>query len=223
MTARVTRWVSVGAVAGAAAALAIDAASFRVPPQQGGRSMTGSSSVGSVSPSVIASWTAHGTDDGVVDSRLARLPVPPPPPAAGPPLPRGGRAVVPPPGVAVARPLFDSVTSVLDFMVLWRWPGQAPEMTHGDGGQSGPGIVVRRHRIVAGGRELHVDQDTQAGTALVDGVVLVQLAGANVLMLDVGEQQVTVAGTATIAPYAGSDAVEAAIAQSPVVAAFVNR
>jgi hypothetical protein len=76
--------------------------------------------------------------------------------------------------------------------------------------------------VVEGGRELRVEHDSRAGTALLDGVVLVPLAGANVLMLDVGEQEVTVAATATVKRYTGRDAVEAAMAQSAEVAAFVG-
>jgi hypothetical protein len=66
---------------------------------------------------------------------------------------------------------------------------------------------------------LRVEHDPRAATALLDAVVLVPLAGANV---DFGEHAVTVAGTATIARYRAPDAVEAAMAQSAAVAAFVG-
>jgi hypothetical protein len=209
------------AAAGAVAVLSIVAASSRLPQQPTTGSFgvdSSSSSVGPVSASVIGSWTAHGANDVRIDAAPA-------PSLEGPPLdrelPKGGVAVAPPAGTTV-RPFDFDRDWMLDLLVLWRWPGHAPEMTQGGGGDRGPGIERVVHRIVAGGRELRVDHDPRAGTALLDGVVLVQLAGANVLMLDVGEQEVTVAGTATIPRYASRDAVEAAIASSAEVAAFVG-
>jgi len=107
--------------------------------------------------------------------------------------------------------------------VLWRWPGRAPDMTEGGGGESGPGIRFVPYRIVVeSSRELRVEHDTELGTVRLDGIALVELGGANVLLLDVGEQEVTVSGMATIPPFAAPDAVEAAKAASADIAAFVG-
>jgi hypothetical protein len=88
-----------------------------------------------------------------------------------------------------------------------------------------PGGSANVHRITVGDRELRVVFDAKAGTAQVVDGPLVQLNGANVLMLDVGERDVRVAGTATVDSrytHPDEDPIEAVIARSPEVAAFVN-
>ena len=192
MTARVT-WV---VAASAVAVFSIVAAAARAPQQTSDRQDSFSSGVGPVSPSVIGSWQAHGADDGPIAS-LRSTPL-----AAATLLPGG--------------------EWVLDFLVLWRWPGKAPEMTEGGGGETGrAGGVV--HRIVADGRELRVVFDPQQATVLVNGVI-VPLDGANVLMLDVEETGVRVEGLASVEPRYSSpaDVVETVMARSTRVAAFVS-
>jgi hypothetical protein len=168
-----------------------------------------------VSPSVIGSWQAHGAADGPI----APLRFAPAPEATAPA--RGGRIVSEaPPGVGAA--ILPNGDWMLDFLVLWRWPGQAPEMAQGGGGEAGrPGGVV--HRIVVDGRELRVVFDPQQRTVLVNRVI-VRLDGANVLMLDVEETGVRVEGLATVEPRfpARTDAAEMVIARSASVMEFVS-
>jgi hypothetical protein len=157
-----------------------------------------SATAGPVSPSVIGSLQAHGANDSVIDNAA---------PAALPPPPIGQ-------------------DWVLDLLVLWRWPGQAPELSQSAvGGEvSGADNV---HRIVVADRDLHVRFDPHAGTARVGNGPVVRLNGANVLMLEVGKADVTVAGTAMVDPrYSsdpGNDPMATLIARSPEVAAFTNR
>lgn len=83
------------------------------------------------------------------------------------------------------------------------------------------------HRIVAGNREFSVQFDPQADTARLRDGTLVPLKGANVLLLDVGEQDVTVVGAVSVDARHRTDMNEnlmtLLIEQSPEVAAFVNR
>jgi hypothetical protein len=178
-----------------------------------------SGSVGAVSASVIAAWRARGAEngEGVRVELLPTLSLAGAQPLAG----RTGRPPddMPPP----TRTIFEREW-MLDLLVLWRWPGRAPEMTDGGGSDSGPGLNVVPYRIaVEGGRELRVEHDIEAETVRLNGAArVVELAGANVLMLDVGEHEARVAGTATIPRFAVPDAVEAAKAASGEVAAFVG-
>ena len=182
----------------------------RVVPEQ-----AFSSSVGPVSASVIAAWRAHGAANG----EGVRVELTPPLVSAQP----FGRAGRPPDGVPLPAGTMLNRDWILDLLVLWRWPGRAPDVTDGGGGESGPGIRFVPYRIVVeGGRELRVEHDIEVGTVRLDGVVLLELAGANVLMLDVGEREVTVSGTATVPRFTVPDAVEAAKAASADVAAFVG-
>lgn len=172
MASRLT-WV---AAAGAVAVLSIVAASSR-SQQERARvdARSSSSSVGPVSVSVIASWSASGADDVPKETAPSSLQVEP--------AEKGGGVAVAPPAGTTVRPFDFDREWTLDFLVLWRWPGQAPETTQGGGGDRGPGIARIGHRIVVeGGRELRVDYDSRAGTALLDGVVLVPLADANVML-----------------------------------------
>jgi hypothetical protein len=206
--------VTWAAVASAVALFSFAAAGSRLPQQASDRRESFSSSVGPVSPSVIGSWQAHGADDGPI-APLRYAPIEATAPAQGGPIVNWA-----PPGVAAT--FLPNRDWMLDFLVLWRWPGQAPEMTQGGGGETGrPGGVM--HRIVAGERELRVVFDPQKGTVLVDGVIL-PLNGANVLMLDVEETGVRVVGLASVPRYSSpADAVDTAwMARSPSVAAFLS-
>jgi hypothetical protein len=211
MTAR-AKWI---AVASAVAAFSIIASGSRLPqqPQQpGDRRESFGSSTGRVSPSVIGSWTAHGADDGpIVPTRSPALEV------AG----RGGRITTAAPPGAIPKGLLHG-DWVLDVLVLWRWPGEAPEIAESGGGDVGPtGPVL--HRFVAGGREFRVEHNRQTGTVVVDGAV-VPLEGAIVLMLDVEETRVRVSGLATVDPRFSlpGDPAQTVMARSPTVMAFVS-
>lgn len=213
MTAR-AKWI---AVASAVAVFSIVASGSRLPqqPQQtGDRRESFSNSTGPVSPSVIGSWHAHGADDGpIVPARSPTVEV------AG----RGGRnmTATSPGALAIPKGLIDG-DWVLDLLVLWRWPGAAPEMTESGGREVGPASPML-HRFVAGGREFQVERGSQPGTVIVDGAV-VPLEGAIVLMLDVEETRVRVSGLATVDPRFSrpSNPVETVMARSPTVMAFVS-
>jgi len=153
-----------------------------------------SSSVGPVSASVIAAWRAHGAENGE------------------------GVRVEQQPATIFER------AWILDLLVLWRWQGRAPDMAEGGGGDSGPGIRFVPYRVaVQGRRDLRVEHDIQTDTVRIDDATkAVRLAGANVLMLDVDEREVRVAGMAAIPRFEIPDAVEAAKAASADVAAFVG-
>jgi hypothetical protein len=211
MTPR-AKWI---AVASAVAVFSIVAYGSRLPqqPQQAGdRRESFASSTGPLSPSVIGSWTAHGADDGpIVVTRSPAIEV------AG----RGGRiTAVAPPG-SIPKGLLDG-DRVLDILVLWRWPGEAPEISESGGNDVTPtGPVL--HRFVAGGREFRVEHNRQQGTVVVDGTV-VPLEGANVLMLDVEDTRVRVSGLATVDPRfpRPGDPAQMVMARSPTVMAFVS-
>ena len=169
--------------------------------QTSGRSgqQSSSASVGAVSRSLIASWQAHGAGDAVIENA----------PASARPLP-------PPP--------IDGHDWMLDLLVLWHWPGDAPELRQGSVGDE-PGGARNIHRLTFGDRELRLEFDRQAGTARVVNGPRVDLKGANVLMLEVGEHDVTVSGTATVDPRYSSvpvpDPIAIVVSRSAKVAAFV--
>lgn len=209
MASRVT-WLIGGAVVvlSIAAAASLPVQQPQEPPP---RQDSSSRSVRPVSESVIGSWQAHGADDGPI----APLPSGPMVPAVSP---KGGRiTAAAPPGVA--RPAVLDQDWIIDLVVLWRWPGQAPPVSQGP---YELGDATNRHRILVGDRELRVEFDPQVGTALVDGV-LVPLNGANVLMLDVEETRVRLEGLATVEPRIAhfDDPVDTVMGRSPGVAAFV--
>lgn len=164
------------------------------------RSQSFGSSVGPVARSVIASWQAHGADDGVSFK-------------AGP------QDFVP-----IARQ--SDMEWILDLAVFWRWPGEAPAFQQGSVGDEVNGRE-NVHRIVVGNRELRVQFDPQADTAQIGDGPLVQLKGANVLMLDVGELDIKVVSTARVEARhrtdMDQDSMTLLIERSPEVAAFVNR
>ena len=215
MTSRVT-WL----VGGAAAALSIAAAAslpVQQPQQPPPRQESISTSTGPVNESVIASWQSHGAEDGPIA-------LPPSAPLVIPVEPSSKRGRITQPAPAdVERPSLLDQDWMLDLLVLWRWPGRAPDITQSGGGNVGAGPVVHRF-VVAGGRELRVAFDSRAGTVAVQGAAPRPLGGANVLMLRVDQQDVRVEGMATVDPrYAHlGDPVEAAIARSTDVAAFVG-
>jgi hypothetical protein len=158
-----------------------------------------SASVGAVSRSLIASWQAHGAADSVIEN-----------------APLSGRPLPPPP--------IDGQDWILDLLVLWHWRGDMPEMRQGSVGDD-TGGVRNVHRITVGDRELRLEFDRQAGTARVVNGPLVELKGANVLMLEVGEHDVTVSGTATVNPryssYPVPDPIATVVSRSAKVAEFV--
>ena len=77
---------------------------------------------------------------------------------------------------------------------------------------------------MAGGRELRVVFNPRAGSVAVQDAAPLPLDGADVLMLDVDAQTVRVEGMATVEPRFArlADPVDAAIARSAEVAAFVG-
>jgi hypothetical protein len=172
-----------------------------------------------VNESVIGSWQSHGADDGVI------APMPSAPGATpSQEAPKGGRITEPAPR-DIERPSALNQDWMLDLLVLWRWQGRAPQITQsGGGGDAGPGGPVVHRIVVNGGRELEVVFNRRAGTVAVQGGAPLHLNGANVLMLDVDSQTVRVEGLATVEPrYARlTDPVEAAIARSAEVAAFIG-
>jgi hypothetical protein len=217
-------WLTAGATT--IAVLTIIAAVPGLRLQTGGRygRQSFSSSVGPVSPSVIGSWQAHGADDFIIENASPNGPLPPTPvgssevSVSG----QGGANVLPPVGVTPVLPDDDWI---IDLVVLWRWPGQALPFSQGTVGDEVGGSATV-HRIIVDDRELRVRFDPQAGTAQIANGALVQLNGANVLMLDVGQREVRVAGTAMVDPRYPSDPgdpIATVIARSPEVAAFVNR
>ena len=216
-------WLTVGATT--VAVLTIVAAIPGLRLQTSGRygRQSFSSSVGPVSPSVIGSWQAHGAEDFIIENASPNHPFPPSSigssnvSVSG----QGGANVLPPVGVTPVLPDDDWI---IDLVVLWRWPGQAPPFSHGTVGDE-VGGSAKMHRIVVDDRELRVLFDPQAGTAQIVNGPLVQLNGANVLMLDVGQSEVTVAGMAMVEPRYPrdpGDPIPGVIARSPEVAAFVN-
>ena len=182
----------------AVAALTILSAGPEVRQQITGRSgqQSYSGSIGPVSPSVIGSWQAHGAGDFVTESASPSRPLPPTP---------------------------NGQDWILDLVVLWRWPGRAPPLRQGAVGDE-VGGAKNVHRIAVGDRELRVQFDPEASTAHIVNGPVVQLKGANVLMLDVRDRDVRVAGTALVDPRcrSGQDPVATVIERSPVVAAFVT-
>jgi len=220
-------WLTVGFIAVAVlTGMSVASNSTRLQTAARYGRQTFTSSVGSVSPSVIGSWQAHGANDFIVENAPPDLPLPSSPilsPIDSPPVAgtSGGANVPLPAGVTVVLPNGDRI---IDLVVLWRWPGQAPSFRQG-AVASEPGGSANVHRITVDDRDLRVVCDPKAGTAQVVDGPLVQLNGANVLMLDVGERDVMVAGTATVDPrytHPNDDPIEAVIARSPEVAAFVN-
>ncbi len=183
------------------------------PPRQESFSSGG----GPVTESVLASWQAHGADDGRI------VLTPSVPLVISPELwSTGGRNMELPPGVA-PPPVLDQ-DWMLDLLVLWRWPGQAPEITQSGGGDTGPAGPFLHRIVVDGGRELRILFNRRAGSVAVQDAAPLPLDGANVLMLDVDAHTVRAEGMATVEPrYARlADPVAVAIARSAEVAAFVR-
>jgi hypothetical protein len=185
----------------AATALTTLSAAPGLRQQIGGRygQQSRSASAGRASPSVIASWQAHGADDFVGQNTPSNRSLPPIP---------------------------TDQDWILDLMVLWRWHGQAPDLRQSSVGDE-VGGSRNVHRVMAGDRELRVQFDPQAGTAQIGNGPLIQLKGVNVLMLDVSERDVRVAGIAMVDPRyppdPAHDPIDVVITRSPEVAAFVNR
>lgn len=205
---------------GAAVALSIAAAPslpVQYPHERPPRQDSFSSGGGPVTESILASWQAHGADDGPI-APMPSVPVVIP----GKWSSGGGPNLEAPPGVT--RPPGLDQDWMLDLLVLWRWRGRAPEITHSGGGDAGPGGLFVHQIVVTGGRELRVVFDRRAGSAAVQNAAPLTLGGANVLMLDVDEETVRVEAVATVEPrYARlTDPFEAAIARSAEVAAFVG-
>jgi hypothetical protein len=208
-------------IGGAAVVLSIAAAAslpVQQPQEPPPRQDSLSSSAGLVAESVMASWQAHGADDGPIAPRTSVPLVLPSEPSS-----HGGRITQSAPS-DVERPSGLDQDWMLDLLVLWRWPGPAPELTQSGGGDAGPAGPFVHRIVVAGGRELRVVFDPRAGSVAVQDAPPLPLDGANVLMLDVEAQNVRVEGTATVeSRYAHlTDPVEMAIARSAEVAAFVR-
>src|SRR5688572_4222808 len=122
-------WLTAGVSAVAVLTIIAAVPGFRL--QTDGRYVRQSfgSSVGPVSPSVIGSWQAHGADDFVIENASPNRPLPDA--AIGRSevsVEGGGVNVLPPAGVAVVPPDDDLI---IDLVVLWRWPGQAPPFSQG--------------------------------------------------------------------------------------------
>lgn len=186
-------------------------------PQPPPRQQSFSSSAGPVTESVLGSWQAHGAEDGPIAPRPSVPLVIPAEPSS-----KGGRITERAPDMD--RSSLDQ-DWMLDLLVLWRWPGRAPDiMQSGGGGDAGSAGPFLHQIVVDGGRELRVVFDPRTGSVAVQGAAPLPLDGANVLMLDVDAQTVRVEGMATVEPrYAHlADPVEAAIARSVEVAAFIG-
>ena len=183
------------------------------PPRQESLSTGG----GPVTESVIASWQAHGVDDGPI-APLPRVPLMIPAGVSS----TGGRNVDLPPGVA--PPSVPDQDWMLDLLVLWRWRGLAPEIIRSGGGDAGPAGPFVHLIVVTGGRELKVAFDRRAGSVGVQDAAPLPLGGANVLMLEVDAHTVRVEGTATVEPQFSrlSDPFGTAITRSAEIAAFVG-
>lgn len=206
-------------ICGAAVVLAIAAAARSLPLQQPPgpppRQDSFSSGAGPVTESVMASWQSHGADDGPI------APTPSVPLVIPADASTGGRITAHAPHERASALNQDWM---LDLLVLWRWSGRAPEITQSGGGDAGLAGPVVHRIVVTGGRELRVVFDRRAGSVAVQEAASVLLDGTNVLMLDVDAETVRVEGLATVEPRYSrlSDPVEAAIARSPKVAAFVG-
>lgn len=158
---------------------------------------TGAGGGGPESPSVIATWQAHGANDWV-----------------------GPLGSVPP------APREPAGTLLLDLLVLWRGSPGWFDQNHweiGAGGSDGVHRVVSGGRVPK--LELRFDPNGDTVTILVEGTAI-PLNGANVLLLDNVDFEIRVFGTvnvtSTLPPLSQGEPIAELIRRSPQLSEFVG-
>jgi hypothetical protein len=127
---------------------------------------------------------------------------------------------------------FEAHEGTLDLLVLWRgkagWLQLGPSQAGANQSFIGAGGSARIHRVSVHGRPLELRVDTKTNTAHIQDQVI-PLQGVNVLLIDeVDQATVRVAGTLWVDPkmsfnpFSREDPVSAIIAQSPLLADYVK-